>query len=336
MTRHLRAIGGSAVDHEAQLQLEGERAAQDDAEQRAQIDRAKLRLAIREERLTRFQWRAVDRTVGPVVPGEVAILAAPSGGGKSEVAENIAAWHVRAGRRVYLASLEVRPEETRLKMAARACGRHPGNVLSFSDRPLYVREGEPRWDADVTRALEEQNRDLLRLSPHETLDAAAVEEIGATASAVRADLLIIDHIDHVSDSGGQTATGASIDVTRALHRVAKRYRLPVIATSQLNVHGRGGDRFASYKPVRLESIKYGGVKMEIASIVLGIYRPLAKNATSEQKKAVESGQADDGTVLEPNMIALNVLKCRARGDAIGKRIALRWDHGTIRDLEPGL
>jgi hypothetical protein len=310
--------------------------ARDDQEQSRQVDAAVERLAVPESRLFRFPWKSVNRTVGPLVPGDVAMIAAASGNGKTEFVHNIAAAEVRAGRRVYLASLEVPTEATRLMFAARDCGKHPGTVLSFSDRPMTRASGADDWGLDVMAALQRQNLDLLRLAPYEVLDPKTIWEIGKTAAAVGADVGIIDHIDHVNESGGLSTVGMSVATTDALHRVAKRFGLVVIATSQLNVHGRAGDRFASYRPVQIEHIKYGGKKIEIASLVLGLFRPLDPNASAKDRKAVEDGSADDSTILEPNVVALNVLKSRSRGDAMGKRIKLRWDRGRILDLEPGL
>lgn len=310
----------------------------DSAEQELQRAAAANLLTVPDERVLRWPWRSVERVVGPLgLPGSVVIAVAASGGGKSELVRNIVQHQNLSGKRVYLASLEIDAPTLRLQMAALEAGRHPGSVVSLRARPHGADAAKPEsWAGDVLTELDRQNVDLLRVSRERSLDIAAIRRIFATAAAVGADLVVIDHLDHVVEREGRTTTGASVDVTTVVHECAQRYGLPVLATSQTNVHGRGGDRFASYKPVRLESVKFGGRKVEVATTVLGIYRPLDPRATVQDRKAVESGAADDATILEQSVVCLNVIKSRHDGDALGKRIKLRWNRGRITDLEPGL
>lgn len=307
------------------------------AEQRRQVEDALDRLAIAETSLVRYPYRALDRALGPLAPGDVAIVAAASGAGKTNFAVDVTEKWVAQGKTVVIAMLEINAGEARLHFAARAAGKHPGTVLSFADRPPTDREcAETNWGVDIAVALSKQDATRLVFAEHSTLDAAAVRDIGLLAETVRADVVVFDHLDHVSETDSKSAIAVSMGALSAVHNLAKDLGVVVLGTSQLNQADKAGDRFRNFRGVLEHHIKYGGKKQEIASHVLGLYRPLSQTATKDDRRKVEEGFADYDTVLESNVVALNVIKCRARGDAAGKRFKLRWHRGRLSDWEAGL
>lgn len=167
-------------------------------------------------------------------PGNVTIIAAASGVGKSTLALNAAVTAAKAGAQVMFSSLEMSSTELMQKIAA-AEGRLPMHHLTQ----------QGGLTADDWKTVERLGRELFRTLPLRVYrpDSAALRDIESAARAcVRADgldLLVVDYLQlvEIEQARNITREQAVAAVSRGLKNLSVQLDCHVIALSQLNEDG---------------------------------------------------------------------------------------------------
>ena len=292
---------------------------------RDQVLDALNRLDIDPLRLPRLPWDSVHDVVGPVWPTDLWCLAAATGNGKTTVAAHLIDAWVRAGRRVYVLSLEQKPAEIRTALAALRLKLHPQRCLENRWEKL-PRDAAPMLRAELARQITELEGRLV-FAPTEGLSRETLGSEMTNAYSLRADLVVIDHIHHV-DLGGGNQHEALVRFCRDLKRLANDLELPVLILAQL--HRGEKDPIAPYQPPNPYSIQGGEVIRQVSSVALGLYRPLVETFDAESARSVRTGKTKISQYLEPHTIGIHVMKHRLRGgEAIGEILHLRYEHGRI-------
>jgi hypothetical protein len=115
--------------------------------------------------------------------------------------------------------------------------------------------------------------------------------------------------------------------------IAHKYGFLVLVASQLNNEVCRGHRTLVHLPPRPHYVQNGGHKRQIATWMLGIYKPLRLVGLDE--KALDhynetgEGYAD---VIEPGTMAITVSKHRLLGHLEGSRALLGVERGRVIDL----
>lgn len=167
-------------------------------------------------------------------PGNVTVIAAASGVGKSTLALNAAVAAAKAGARVMFSSLEMSSTELMQKIAA-AEGRIALHHLTQQDG----------LTSDDWKEVERLGRELFKTLPLRVYqpDSAALRDIESAArSCVRGDgldVLVVDYlqlveVEHSRNSNREQAVAA---VSRGLKNLSVQLECHVIALSQLNEDG---------------------------------------------------------------------------------------------------
>jgi replicative DNA helicase len=203
---------------------------------------------------------SVDRAAGGLLPGELQIIAARPGNGKTSLAMQVAKWTAEKGRPVLFVSLEMKSTEL---VCRTLCG-----MTEIESRTL--RRGEA-LQTDIDR-LEKANHDLESL-PFRIFDppTATVQRIRATArmqaaSAAGLDLLVVDYIGLVEPRDKRQQRNEQVsEITAALKRLAKEINIPVIALCQLNREADGSEP-------RLSHLRESGSIEQDADVVLFLHR----------------------------------------------------------------
>lgn len=149
-----------------------------------------------------------------------------------------------------------------------------------------------------------------------------------------ADVLILDHVDHIAGDPARGEYGVSRDVVMALDTARKADpSLRLLVATQLNQDAIKGDPLAKVLTPLESHIKMGGHKREVVDGMLGLYRPLRQGTTGEQLKQVRRRELDPLLLVEPGQMGLEVMKHRARGDLTGRQAVLAVEpSGRIVDL----
>jgi KaiC/GvpD/RAD55 family RecA-like ATPase len=308
-----------------------------------QVIEALNHLERRPESLMRWPFSGLDTLVGPMGPGEVWYVCGFSGGGKTTfVASAIDRWRER-GKRVYVMPLELQPWRFRLYLACMALEIHPGDALSGQLRAMP--NGDAHAEALKAEMLSQTHDPYTRrvmVGSERAINVVGLEAALMKAKAFGADVIVIDHIDHIEPNitgGNGYADGKQVN--HALLRMAQDNDLLIVATSQLNnaVVGGGQDRMARYQPPREHHVLMGGKKREVATGMIGLYRPLRAQLPNESfrefraaLKAARSGHAEPHTVLEPHVVGVSAMKLRNYGQHEGKRVTLGFQVGRVVDL----
>lgn len=299
-----------------------------DSEQ--QVREAKRALDLPLDAYLRLPYASLDRLLGGWAPGEVHFGCAFSGGGKTLLVSNLERDLIRVGVPVYHIGLETKPALVRLHMACLEAGVFYGDVVSGA---LKGTEG---WDAladDLKYRVQRQRiDDLFTVNSTEWLDVRGLTLALEEAHEIGAQLVVIDHVDHLHTPDSMSLYQASVATIKRLHSDTQRLGLRVFALSQLNNDAVRADRLAVHRPPRPEQVYMGGHKRMVATSMLGIYRPLRTDATPDEFKAVQDGRADPSAVTAPDVMALVCMKNRNYGNREGKRVMLRVDKGRLSEM----
>ena len=204
----------------------------------------------------------VDRLTGPLVPGNVVIIAARPGCGKSAIAAQIAEDVARSGKGVLFVSAEMtRGElhERRILCESGFSGERIRRGLSLQDaqalddtveaiaaRPFYVIEGTP-----TPTEVRAQAR-MVAGRPH---------GLG---------LVVVDYLQLLAPAAGkfQTREGSVSETSRALKALAMSLAVPLVACCQLN---RELEKREDSEP-RLSDLRESGSIEQDAHMVLFLHR----------------------------------------------------------------
>jgi KaiC/GvpD/RAD55 family RecA-like ATPase len=294
--------------------------------------------------LLRWPFPELDDLTGPLgAHGQVWFVCAFSGSGKTTfVASCIDLWR-RQGKKVYVMPLETDAHLFRTALACMACEVYPGDALSGQ---LALVEGGEQKLAQVTEALREQARapyaEQVMISEQSAINVHGLELGLMEAKAFGADIVIVDHIDHIADSGSKSMYEQSQRVNHAALEMARANDMLLLFTSQLNLESvRGGDHLSRYQPPREHHVLMGNAKRQIATGMLGLYRTIRPKREDEtdQEYGDALKQARAGTlpvreVLDHTVMGVNAMKLRNYGAREGGRVSLGFDRGRVIPLAP--
>ena len=319
-----------------------ERTRQDEAhrilagEADAQIDEAEKFLDLSKQDFLHWPWSTLDNAIGGMAPGTLHYIVCPSKGGKTTLCRSAVAEWCKQGKKVLYGGFEMKAETLRTMFAADDCGLDPGDILTGA----WLRfDNYDALRARMKDAYLQQRRadhwyQNLRFTSFERVGEKEVREMMTQAAAWKADVVIIDHVDHISASG--SLYEASVKTNELLLQLTKASGMRTIITSQTNGAGKGQDSWRDHKPVREEVVKFGSHKKEIATTMMGFYRPLKPGMRKEEREQVEFGERNMSDFLLDGANAFNIIGHRAYGARNGMRGYVGWERGRIVEPSFGL
>lgn len=304
-----------------------------------QIADALLHLDRHPDTLMRWPFPDLDALTGPMGEGEVWMVPAFSGGGKTTfIVSCIDRWRL-AGKRVFVMPLELQPYRFRTMLACMVTGTHPGDALSGALRADPFRAGERERLREALRAqMLPDYLDNVMISEQRAINVRGLEKGLEEATAYGADVVIVDHIDHIGGDGKQ-GYDASKAVNHAALTMAQDNGLLLLFTSQLNMEIARGDRLAKYAAPMVSNVQFPSVKLQVSTGMIGLFRPLRGLKPTETPeeyamaiKAARAGQSDAPDMLEPNTMGVVAMKLRNYGSKEGMRINLAVEHGRVAHI----
>lgn len=218
-------------------------------------------------------FRSWDKLSSGLQPGNLVIIAARPGVGKTALALNIA-HHVAVAKKIPVAffSLEMSEQEILTRMLSAESG-----VSSFTLRNGMFDTG--KWEA-INRAAETLTDSNLFLDS--SLSAATAGSIRSSCRRVAGQLarqgkplglVVVDYLQLMTGTGNKkndTRNNEVAEISRSLKNLARELNIPVIALSQLNRSPE--DRGRDGRP-RLSDLRESGAIEQDADMVAFIYRP---------------------------------------------------------------
>lgn len=305
-----------------------------------QVIDAQIALDRHPDTFLRWPYPELDAMTGPMAPGNVWFICAASGGGKTTfVASIIDLWRI-AGKKVYVMPLETRPKEFRTYLACMAAGVHPGDALSGNLRLLP--DGEAKrllLKSELEMQLKSPYIDRVMISGQRAIDLNGLTAGLKEAKAFGADVVIVDHIDHIEGGNGSNLYGEAKRVNDAALRMAQDNDMLLLFTSQLNQGASKGDYLTKYLPPKTDHIAFGSLKQRNATGMIGLFRPLRQRRAGESEKeyaavmkVIRSGTGTITDALEPNTMGVSAMKLRNYGSREGAKVFLGVHGGRVTPL----
>lgn len=205
----------------------------------------------------------LDTLLGGLHPGNLVVLAARPGIGKTALALAMGLAAARAGHHTTYASLEMLAPDLGMRGVSMSTGIDAQNLrigaLSESD-----------WESAVSAA--EHLKTLpLDIVDQDEVNPSSLSSLCRTKKRQgKLDLLIIDYLQLMDTPAGKNANREQIisAISRALKKLASRLGIPVVVLSQLN---RGVENRLDKRP-QLQDLRESGAIEQDADVVMFIHR----------------------------------------------------------------
>jgi replicative DNA helicase len=222
-------------------------------------------------------WPVIDDRTQGLMPGNLVVIAARPGMGKSTMAANIAEHVALQGKLAIIFNLEMSTEEVMFRLIA-SQSRVPLNRLRVADLD------HDQWDRVAALGGKIKGRPLF-VSDNPVLTSAQVLSRARRISrrmGLPIGLVVVDYLQLLADKGDNLNERTS-RISRNLKLAAKSLSCPVVALSQLN---REVDKRADKRPIMSDLRDSGAVEQD-ADLIAMLYRDEVYNENSTRKGIVE-------------------------------------------------
>ena len=196
-----------------------------------------------------------DEDQGGLFPGELTILAARPGVGKTSLGLQIAAHNAERGRLVYFASLEMNAAELSIRLA---CGES-----GVSNRLVRIGQLSDDNSMRLSDALRRQAQSTLEIHDRSMLTIAAIRREIRKRKKRGLTLAVVDYLQLITPEDRRLPREQQVArMVRQLKETAREYDIPILCLCQLN---RLAD--ADETP-RLSHLRESGAIEQDADVVL--------------------------------------------------------------------
>jgi hypothetical protein len=193
--------------------------------------------------------------------------------------------------------------------------------------------------SELNAQLQKPYVDRVMVSGVRAINLAGLVEGLKEAKAFGADVVLVDHIDHIAGGPGSNLYAEAKAVNHGALRMAQDNDMLLVFTSQLNMSASKGDYLTKYMPPRDDHIAFGSLKRQVATGMIGLFRPLRKPVPGESDedyvktlKAARTGTGDVSAALEPNTMGVTAMKLRNYGAREGQKTYLHVQAGRVSDM----
>jgi replicative DNA helicase len=232
--------------------------------------------------------RDLDQQINGMRPGQLIVLAAGPGTGKTSLAANVM-YHaaVKQRKNVLFFSLEMTQEEVVERILASAARIDSGKLRSGN---LSAKDfNELFYAADAIGSAPMYIDDRSVCTPYDVLAQARklISTMNLTTPGAGIDLIVVDYIQ-IMKSGANVENRALevAAITGGLKAIAKDLKVPVLALSQLN-RDRAKRTGADSKRPQLSDLKDSGAIEADADVVLFIHREQGPETDSRAPSEAE-------------------------------------------------
>lgn len=305
----------------------------------ANLASAQVEAAIRlgERDLTdapRWTWRALDRLVDAMLPGELIVVGGLYSNGKTSYLLSQLDAFAHAAIPVLYLPLEVDPPSLRRRWAAWALGYD------------WMHVARNEWEHLPARAQAQHNAMMARQSglpvqfpPDRRVTIAGLADwVRWGLRELQARVVMIDHFHRMEFGKGDQYRIAVTEAARELKDLAVQHQVVVIASAQLNQHE--ADPFDRYHPPTLRRLKESSGLAEEPDAVLMLSRRLKAVLTKQDMLLVKNGFKSDRDFAEAGVMAVTCRKHRLNDALAGDRTVLLQVEGgghvvdRERDYQP--
>lgn len=272
-------------------------------------------------RITRLP--SLNAITGAFAPGEIIIVMAREGSGKSLFCQNLA--DDLLGQKIvtlYIGT-EQQPKVLRIKHACIRAGVTPKWMLKPEPHEMATTAWRQAREAvreqlSWLKQPEQANRLIFANEPY--VDRSVLEKwVDGGINCYEIGAVIVDHIDQVSHGPGTNTAHEVTATVQLLHEMAQAYSIPIFVASQVK---RAIDPFKRYSPPEASDAAGTSGKERIASLIMSLWRPLRTDLPPDElrellKQAKQGGGAEN-KIYQKDTMGIRVVKDRL-GDAPGQQ-----------------
>lgn len=276
----------------------------------------------------------LDRKIGGFVAGDYIVLAGRPSMGKSALALSFAKVCAKDGKEVHLFNLESSDERIgmrALSMLAADMDFEVHYADAWQGRMDMTDRGTMQQVGELNRSLPIFIHDVSQLSPSQLKSrlrrASRRGEIG---------LVIVDYLQIMSPPQRQNyqsnRVGDITELSRSLKSIAKQFKVPLIALSQLS---RNVEQRDDKRPL-LSDLRDSGAIEQDADMVLMVYRHAYYLEKQRPRNGTPEYEAWEVEMTEcQNVMEILIGKQRDGPSGIGVKIYARMQNNSFRDLSHG-
>lgn len=284
-------------------------------------------------------WPSAMDLVGPLLPGQLWVVGARPGNGKTTFLLNLFDELVVQRVPVLYLATETKASELRCQWAALRLNLNVTHVLENAWHKLRpTAAAEVRQDLE-TQAMQSGDVGTFIDLPQLTVKAVA-HVLKEYAVRCKFGILVLDHVHRwqVADLSNKTAELTA--VVQRLKGAAAALGLTILLAAQCKRPTTSP--LAEFLPPALADLKQTGALEEESNVVVMLHRQKKADATATMVKEVHMGQRDVRDLLEPGVMCAAIAKHRNRPGATGRIFRLHVqeccrleDRTTPHGREPG-
>ena len=281
----------------------------------------------------RWPWPSLARATGPLPMGDLAVVLAQTGSGKTTFTASLLNQLPEETPALVFAT-EIPDDRYLSALAARRAGLHPDRVQQglWATAGFRMSEDEARRrHRDAVAALESGN---LTIAPHLRLRASQLRDtLYREAEMCCPSVVVVDHFQAITHDlrDGVAAVQATLEL---LQEFALTQYVTVIVTNQVHVRGQGGLPPKPTDCVSLAGVFGGQALGQAASQILGVHRVFADVSpqgiaiTPDFLKGFRQGNGKDSDLWDRSAVAIDLPKIRydAHG-SVGTEVRLTYRDG---------
>lgn len=292
-------------------------------------------------RYPRFRrLEGVHAMTGSMAPSEVWLVGARVGAGKSLFCQNLMDDLIEQGVRTLYIGTEQDPHVLRIKHACIRAGISPRRVLKPENRDVESAEYSAAMEAVAKEMEWLASPKMSKLALFANTDYVDREKLNlwirGGVEKYRTGAIIVDHIDQVDHGAGVNPVIEATATVQLLHDLAREYEIPIVIASQLK---RQGDPLKRFAPPDEEDFAGTSGKERIASVMLGLWRPLRTDLGAKELRAVlrdsKQGSMPEDRIYQTDTMGVRLLKDRL-GSVPGKQTMLHVGPGGRLADDPAL
>jgi len=253
---------------------------------------------------TRFGVDAIDQYTGGLRGGQVYILAAPTGCGKSAVAINIAKHVAQQGRRVLYFSLEMKQEQILHRLWS-SLGRFP-------TKKLMELNNEVTFMQKLETVVEQTKQLQITVVDRGFITPVVVERELQKSMDNPYDLVIIDHVGLMKQDGKRSRYEQQTQHINEINQLCMEYDTAALVLTQLTKQATLNNGKEIDEAPKMGHIKDSSAIAEIAEAIFLLHRPRSDHDCRQGKKIMltipkaRNAQTDDTITLHTDLAQMYV------------------------------
>lgn len=275
----------------------------------------------------------LDALLGPILPGDVVVMGAATGNGKSTLISNLL--DADKSNRFTICPLETKAWKFKVKMACLRLGYDVAAVFQKRWDELGVPESVARTNLtrEIRRLAESPDRERIRFVDAPELTVEQVESVMVEAADVGHRLVIVDHLHHMDHGRGPRDEGIRRTMKRTKAK-AEELDIAVLYTAQIGRPDKRDLRRRFYPP-DLADLQGASAIEQVADIVALLFMPLSPTVKVADLDDVIMGQREFHTVFKSHTMGVKCAKHRLDGARSRGQVAeLDFRMGKITDDGP--